>query len=149
MDYTVSFLFTEDGKQVLLLKKDRTTFAGKLNGVGGKVEKFDNSNAEAAKREISEETGVPTDALLDFTWLGTLTLPWDCTHLGGCATVHFYAAITDASLVSQQSGETEELVWCSTADVVSAGASGDIYAGDGDVQYFIRQAIYYYKWDIK
>ena len=37
--YSVVVLLNKDGSKVLMQKKDHTAFAGKLNGVGGKIEK--------------------------------------------------------------------------------------------------------------
>lgn len=141
MEYTVSFLFAPGGGEVLLLKKARTIFAGMYNGVGGKVEHFDDSNSAAALREIKEETGVVHDDLTGFRWLGTLMLPWDCTDHDGHSVVHFYAAVVDKVKVSQQPREVEALSWHDVQQVLAAPLDNGVYAGHGDLQYFIRQAL--------
>lgn len=57
--YVVGFLFSEDCSHVALIRKNRPTWqAGKLNGIGGKIEEFDNSPLDAMRREFKEETGV-------------------------------------------------------------------------------------------
>jgi len=59
--YVCGFAFTEDGKQVLLISKNRPEWQrGRLNGVGGKIESFDKSPAYAMVREFEEETGLKT-----------------------------------------------------------------------------------------
>lgn len=141
VEYTVSLLFSVGGAEVLLVKKARTIFAGMYNGVGGKVEKFDESNLLAALREIKEETGATEDDLVGFKWLGTLMLPWDCTDHNGHSVIHFYAAVVDKDLVSQQSHEVETLAWHNVQEVLDTPADRGIYAGHGDLQYFIRQAL--------
>lgn len=63
MDYVLGFLFSEDEQRVALIRKNRPNWqAGKLNGIGGKVEPTDAGIHEAMTREFREETGlvVPT-----------------------------------------------------------------------------------------
>lgn len=56
--YVCSFLFAPDRARVLLIRKRRPAWqAGKLNGIGGKVEPGE-PLAEAAAREFREETGL-------------------------------------------------------------------------------------------
>lgn len=55
--YVLGFAFTHDGR-VALIRKNRPAWqAGKLNGIGGKVEESENASAAMA-REFYEETGV-------------------------------------------------------------------------------------------
>ena len=55
--YVVGFCFNEARSHVLLIRKKRPTWqAGKLNGVGGKVE-ISESCVSAMEREFIEETG--------------------------------------------------------------------------------------------
>ena len=56
--YVCSFLFSTDRRRVLLIRKNRPAWqAGKLNGVGGKIEAGETPH-EAARREFREETGL-------------------------------------------------------------------------------------------
>ena len=56
--YVLGFLFDLEGKQVVLIQKNRPEWqAGFYNGVGGKVEKNE-SHKEAMQREFLEETGL-------------------------------------------------------------------------------------------
>lgn len=58
--YCVGFAFSEDRTHVLLLRKNRPAWqAGKLNGVGGKVEEGE-PPLDAMVREFREETGILT-----------------------------------------------------------------------------------------
>ena len=60
IQYVLGFAFSEDGSQVLLINKNRPDWqAGKLNGIGGKVE---NNEAiiDAMVREFREETTLNT-----------------------------------------------------------------------------------------
>jgi 8-oxo-dGTP diphosphatase len=58
MDYCLGFAFTVDGSVALIRKAKPEWQAGKLNGVGGKIEDFDPSPVHAMTREFMEETGV-------------------------------------------------------------------------------------------
>jgi 8-oxo-dGTP pyrophosphatase MutT (NUDIX family) len=58
--YVLGFAFSEDKSRVVLIRKNGNSVpahAGKLNGVGGKIEPSE-SSFEAMEREFREETGV-------------------------------------------------------------------------------------------
>ena len=58
MKMVVGFMFSVLKSSVVLIKKERPKWQeGKLNGVGGKVEKGE-SPFDAMKREFLEETGL-------------------------------------------------------------------------------------------
>lgn len=57
-EYVIGFLFDRSSKNVLLIKKNRPEWQnGKLNGVGGHIEKGEKP-IEAMIREFKEETGL-------------------------------------------------------------------------------------------
>lgn len=59
--YVLGFMFSPDRAQVALIRKRKPAWqAGKLNGIGGKVERTDSSPGAAMVREFEEETGVKT-----------------------------------------------------------------------------------------
>jgi 8-oxo-dGTP diphosphatase len=93
--YVAGFLF--DGENVVLVKKNRPKWqAGLLNGVGGHVEKFDVSNAEAMRREFREETGVNVGGWQEFATL---------SGKGFCVTFFYVNA---PGLASQVASMTDE-----------------------------------------
>src|SRR6478609_2045994 len=56
--YVLGFMFSEDRKHVVLIRKTKPAWqAGKLNGVGGKIEENEPPLA-AMIREFKEETGL-------------------------------------------------------------------------------------------
>ena len=55
--YTLAFIFDEHLKKVLLIRKTKPEEqAGKLNGIGGKLEDSDIDLVDCIKREVYEET---------------------------------------------------------------------------------------------
>jgi 8-oxo-dGTP diphosphatase len=59
-EYVLGFMFSPDGQKVVLIHKLRPEFqAGKLNGVGGKIEPNEHY-IDAMTREFLEETSVET-----------------------------------------------------------------------------------------
>ncbi len=83
--YVCGFLFSPDRARVLLIRKSRPAWqAGKLNGIGGKVEPTDANPLAAMRREFREEAG------LDIAdWDDILTLTAADWH------THFYRAVGD------------------------------------------------------
>lgn len=73
----VGFALTYDAESVLLIRKQRPeSQAGKLNGVGGKIERGE-SPVDAMVREFQEESGVGTSAA-DWELFAVLTSPeWE------------------------------------------------------------------------
>lgn len=60
-NYVVGFMFSEDREHVALIRKERPVWQkGLLNGIGGKVEEGESSEA-AMEREFKEETGYQAD----------------------------------------------------------------------------------------
>lgn len=73
-DAVVGFAFSEDLRTVLLIRKQRpASQAGKLNGVGGKVEACE-SFIDAMVREFREEAGLDTGPS-DWTHFASLEAP--------------------------------------------------------------------------
>lgn len=86
--YVLGFLFTADTSNVVLIQKTKPEWqAGKLNGVGGKVEKFDQTAHDAMVREFKEETGV---VFTDWTQYAVMESPdWVVTAFKGFSDVAF------------------------------------------------------------
>ena len=53
----VILVYNKDENKILMCKREKEPYKGKLNLVGGKVEKGE-SELEAAYRELNEETGI-------------------------------------------------------------------------------------------
>lgn len=71
-EYVLGFAFNEDNTKVILIRKNRPEWQnGFLNGVGGKIESYDENPEYAMAREMFEETGVKTFAK-DWKFISTL-----------------------------------------------------------------------------
>lgn len=144
-DYTVCILFDGYLRNVLLVRKARTDFKGKLNGVGGSVEPGEDPY-EGALREIYEETGLsPQDlkslGMVRLAKLGELLVPEDCkTHDGSCR-LHYYAgAVKTMSIAGIKNKGDEPLSWAPWEDVARSGTGDSDYTGNGDLAYFTAAA---------
>lgn len=139
-EYSVCFLFAPDGNSVLLQTKNRTSFAGKLNGVGGKLEP-DETMPACARREILEETGVdvPESKLVP---VAVTVLNEDCAvddHASRCV-LHFFAAVVDPRDVRPPRNATEPVAFYDTGSVLTTPVLNPTMAGHGDVQYMVNLA---------
>lgn len=147
-EYTVCFLFDNALENVLLVRKARTRFKGRLNGVGGEVNATAEAPAECAVREIREETGIKYSGLKSLgltrlAFLGTLLLPDDCKYQDGNGCVlHYYAgAMKPGTSYTKTTDTGEELVLEPVADILEATVDNVRYAGDGDLQYFVNAGL--------
>jgi 8-oxo-dGTP diphosphatase len=94
--YVCAFLFSWDRSRVLLIRKRRPAWqAGKLNGVGGKIEAGE-TPAEAVRREFREEAGLDVG---DFREVVVLTgTDWRGHFFRGFGDVDAARAGTDEEL---------------------------------------------------
>jgi len=103
--YVCSFLFSPDRKRVLLIRKNRPAWqAGKLNGIGGKIEPGETPR-EAARREFREETGLdlPESAFTHLLTLGGPDdfgsgAPWEGYFFRAFGTIDDAQSLTDEAV---------------------------------------------------
>jgi len=68
-EYVLGFLFNKQGNMVWLIRKNKPQWqAGKLNGIGGKVEENEKPHV-AMRREFKEEAGLDIE---DWKFYGTM-----------------------------------------------------------------------------
>lgn len=89
INYVLGFAFSRNRQNVVLIEKQRPEWQkGQLNGVGGKVELFDDSEVDAMVREFHEETGA-------------VTTPGDWDHFATMVArgykIHCFRSFSDAS----------------------------------------------------
>jgi 8-oxo-dGTP diphosphatase len=94
----LGFCVSEDRKQVLLISKLRPTWqAGKLNGIGGKIE-ADETPVAAMEREFFEEVGCRAEGWLPFAVLRAARYEVHC-FLGAMAHLNDARCMTDETPV--------------------------------------------------
>lgn len=100
--FTLGFVFTTDLDQVLLIHKTHPEWqAGKVNGLGGKIEESEDSQS-CIVREIKEEAGLVTEKN-QWTFIGRMHGPtWNVDVLA-CV----YTGKTDDA----HTQETEPVEW--------------------------------------
>lgn len=104
VEYVVGFVFSEDGKRVLLIKKTKPAWMnGLLNGIGGKIEKGETASV-AMRREAIEEAG------LDLEWRPVFMLQAANKHYNvPDATIYVFRAISDITLAEAKTEEQLEI----------------------------------------
>lgn len=98
-NYVVGFL--HDGENVALVKKTKPEWqAGKLNGIGGKIEETDETIQHAMTREFKEEAGLQL-----YHWRHFLVLT------SGIHNIHFFTKETMPGVLRRvKTMEEEEIV---------------------------------------
>lgn len=112
-EYVLGFAFSKDRQYLVLIKKDRPEWqAGKLNGIGGKLEprkdnkEFNEDPIDAMIREFKEETGVSTEAK-DWDYFGKMSFKKDV--MGGSANIYLYRMFSE-EIYGCHKVETEEVI---------------------------------------
>lgn len=108
-EYVCGFLFNEDASRVVLIRKNRPKWqAGKLNGVGGKIEDYEETE-EAMIREFEEEAGLYVD-------------PWELAVIldGKQFRVFFFRAFVSDEELQKVISKTEEQIEIWDRTVVNA-----------------------------
>lgn len=99
--WVVGFLMDEDAERVILVRKNRPEWqAGKLNGVGGKVEPGENL-FRAMEREFNEEAGVVVPAR---RWRQFAKLTWEE------GIVHFFRQFVPMNVLDNCWTRTDESI---------------------------------------
>lgn len=98
--YVVGFAFNPEKNKVLLIKKNRPNWqAGKFNGIGGKIESFDDSPFIAMAREFKEETGLDIPAK-----------EWDLFNTIESPTFKLFVFHTTSTILDNFQSITDEIV---------------------------------------
>lgn len=106
-EYACGFLFSPDRSRVLLIRKNRPAWqAGKLNGLGGKIEPGETPH-QAMRREFREEAGLD---LPESHWQHVLTLSGeDDAGTGRGWAGYFFRAFGDLEAVHPMTDEALEV----------------------------------------
>jgi len=108
--YTIGFIFDATRDLVLLIEKINPAWQrGKLNGVGGKLESYDNTPRAGMRREALEETGLD---IPEAHWVEVATLAKEGEFLDYV----FYAI--HPNIFDAKSMEAEQVKVLSTREVI-------------------------------
>lgn len=100
--FVLGFAFNKEKTKLLLIKKNRPQWqAGLYNGIGGKIEVFDQSPVYAMVREFKEECNLETqvDQWQQFTVINNCFFHMTC----------FFAVLDN---IEQYQSITDEIVYC-------------------------------------
>ena len=102
-NYVAGFMFSESRRRVALIRKNKPAWqAGKLNGIGGKIEPDDAAPMSAMRREFQEETGYRA---------GYRQWQHFCRMSDGEEwSVEFFAAIGDVDSLRSMEAEKVEII---------------------------------------
>ncbi len=113
-EYVLGFMFSPDFKKVVLIEKTKPAFqAGKINGVGGKIEPGETPE-QAMIREFSEEAGLLT------TWTQFATL-------GGLGFKIYVSFCTSEYYNTVQTMTEEEIKIVDVADLGKYPVMGNLH----------------------
>ena len=134
--YVLGFALSGDGNAVLLIKKTKPSWqAGKLNGVGGKVEESDWSIESAMAREFEEETGIQTDPGR-WSLFAQHCKPGTSNGDPQSYTLHVLSTVLTFDQMDQLTQTTEEIpVWQGLYDGSLHDLLDPTYAVDGVLMY--------------
>jgi 8-oxo-dGTP diphosphatase len=134
-DYVVGFAFNADRSKLVLIRKNRPAWqAGKLNGVGGKIE-ADETPENAMAREFHEETGVQTTPA---QWAHFTTI------IGRDGRVWCYRMFDDAVLAARSTSDEPVEIVEASLDALRVGAMSNvawlvgIALDDGGPSFFVE-----------
>jgi len=130
LKYVVCFLFSYDLTKCLMIHKIKGPFPNTLNGIGGKIEKFDPSIKSAAYREIKEETGLTKSDIISLNPLVKEVFP-DKIELNA-----FYGRLKKTSKPIQM--EEEKIQWYLVTELLDKNHN---MAGI-NTPYFIEHSLY-------
>lgn len=125
MQYNVIIVESEDGRRLLMCRRRKEPFRGKLNFVGGKRQAGEDGET-AARRELKEETALG-EADLSLLHLMDLSYPVE-----GFSLEVYYGRLKHRVAVY---GEENELCWVEKdSDFTDTG----VFAGYGNIYHMIR-----------
>lgn len=105
--YTICFCRYLPDQKILLVKRAKKPNKDRWNGLGGKVEEFDENRRTSVDREVSEEADIDLNKARDVRFTGFVT--WDTTkddeqYMGG---MYVFIADFDENVLFQER-ETRE-----------------------------------------
>lgn len=122
----VILVYSNEENKILMCKREKEPYKGKLNLVGGKVEQNENE-LHAAYRELQEETGITNN---DITLAHIMNFQYKMSDME----LEVYAGKLNKDV--QLKEEINKLYWI---DKNENFFDVDKYAGEGNIGHMIRQ----------
>lgn len=138
--FTVVILFVDDGRKVLLVRKNGDCYHGRYNGFGGEIrpDEVYEDYTDNAFRKVKEEAGIE---LLRLTHLGLLSIP----EGNDTSSIAFYAANLTKEEFAQANeapfDKQHQMCLYNTIDIIRASINDFRFAGEGDLQYFVNRGL--------
>ena len=126
----VIIVFDKDENKILMCKRTKEPYKGKLNLVGGKVEKLE-ADLHAAYRELEEETGIKRD---DIKLINVMNFNYKLQDME----LEVYAGRLNKEVKLVE--EINKLLWVDKNDNFF---DIDKYAGEGNIGHMLRQVEIY------
>ena len=126
----VIIVFDKDENKILMCKRTKEPYKGKLNLVGGKVEK-EEDELHAAYRELEEETGIKRD---DIKLINVMNFNYKLQDME----LEVYAGRLNKEVKLVE--EINKLLWVDKND---SFFDIDKYAGEGNIGHMLRQVEIY------
>ena len=124
--YNVSVIFDKTEKKLLMCKREKDPFKGKINFVGGKVESNETED-EAAYRELYEETGISKTDI-------TLTRVLDFKYYFWNIELEVYCGKLKKDVALKE--EINKLLWI---DRTENFCDSERFAGNTNIEHIIRE----------
>ena len=128
--YNVSVIFDKAEKKLLMCKRVKEPFKGKLNFVGGKVEPNETED-DAAYRELFEETGISKNDI-------TLTRVLDFKYYLSNIELEVYCGKLKKEVTLKE--ELNKLLWVDRAENF---CDTERFAGNMNIEHIIRECEYH------
>ena len=128
--YNVSVIFDKTEKKLLMCKRVKEPFKGKLNFVGGKVEPNETED-DAAYRELFEETGISKNDI-------TLTRVLDFKYYLSNIELEVYCGKLKKEVTLKE--ELNKLLWVDRAENF---CDTERFAGNMNIEHIIRECEYH------
>lgn len=124
--YNLIVVYDQDEQRLLMCQRAKEPYKGMLNFVGGKIEP-DETDEEAAYRELFEETGISSDHI-------TLTHIINFTYHLSQNELDVYAGKLKASVPLKE--EKNQLLWIDRSENFCDRTR---FAGEGNIEHILQQ----------
>ncbi|XMB67651.1 NUDIX domain-containing protein [Mycoplasmatota bacterium zrk1] len=132
IEYVLGMVFDPSREHLLMIKRHINPYQGKINGIGGKVDKDENPT-EAMVRELKEETNYDLDKLSTFEFIMTVNFKEDNSKLHV-----FYMKTKKKYPIEIRYSHEGTFNWYNIKKHNLFDAQDDNIAGEGSIAFFTK-----------